>query len=83
LSEENKELFYKYVKQLVMIIKKQQKTKTHFQMGDTEMKSDDSDQEVLYKMQNGGFAARRPKPSYDHKISLVNLRLILTVDVIQ
>lgn len=64
LSEENKEYFYKYVKQLVMIIKNQKQSKVYEQMGDTEMKSVDSDQEFLYKMPNGGFAARRPKASY-------------------
>jgi hypothetical protein len=82
LSEENKGYYYKYVKQLVMIIKSQQKNKLYEQMGDTEMKSVDSDQEVLYKMPNGGFAVRQPKASYDSQISLANLRLILTVDVI-
>jgi len=52
-------------------------------MGDTEMISYDSDQDILYKMPNGGFSARRPKHICNHQISLVNLRLILTVDVIQ
>jgi len=47
-----------------MIIKNQKQSKVYEQMGDTEMKSVDSDQEFLYKMPNGGFAARRPKASY-------------------
>jgi hypothetical protein len=51
-------------------------------MGDTDMEIADPDQETLYKMPNGGFEVKSSGASYDSQISLVNLRLILTVDVI-